>query len=581
VNKTGKKIFSAVVALALAASVTAAISAPVSAHSRTASVKTLRWYGLSPEGDTHWITTLDPAWVTASDAYNVMNQVYSNLVKLLPNGTIVPGLAKSWSVSKNHLTYTFFLRSGLKFSNGDPLTAHDVAYTFYRTLAPSTASPVALLYDGHIAGAKAYNGGKSKTMSGIHVVSNTEIKLTLNQPIVFFLKTLSYPTADVVDKKVVGSHAVASGAYISNTCVAGVGDGPFKFKCLNSSTDPNHANFFTGSPAITLVPNPKYYGRVPHIDIYMPIISSNQVNYSKFQQGGIDITVIPAAYVKGDTHKTGFSKFASSVVDYMTPNEHPDSAFQSLHCRLALAYAINRNTVNNKILRGTQTSTYQILPENIPGYTTKFITNASWSPHYNLPKAKQEYRMCASDLAKKHKSSLLNNIVVPTQGQGSVDLTAEYNEILKEFGVAGFKNMHVKSLSFPDWVGIVAAPGGLDKTPTGSYPLVENLWIEDYPDAQDYTQNLLSSTSNYDIGYFHNSKFDSLSLSGNVTVRPSLRASIYQKAEKIALWNGAWIAVGNQILYALVNPKVHGLVGSAAYGIMVPKNDDWANVTIS
>ena len=60
--------------------------------------------------------------------------------------------------------------------------------------------------------------------------------------------------------------------------------------------------------------------------------------------------------------------------------------------------------------------------------------------------------MCVSDLAKKHKTSLLNNIVVPTQGQGSKDLTDEYNAVLNMFNAAGFKHHQRKSLSFPDWV---------------------------------------------------------------------------------------------------------------------------------
>ena len=67
--------------------------------------------------------------------------------------------------------------------------------------------------------------------------------------------------------------------------------------------------------------------------------------------------------------KTAFKEFPTSVVDYMTMNEHPDSVFHSLSCRLAVEYGVDRNVINNDILHGTQTTTYQVLPGNIKPFS--------------------------------------------------------------------------------------------------------------------------------------------------------------------------------------------------------------------
>ena len=94
------------------------------------SVKTLRWLGLS--GTATWANTLDPAMVTDSISNGIIQMVDAGLVKLLPNGTPVADLAKSWTVSDHGMVYTFYLRPNLKFSNGDKLTANDVNWSIKR-----------------------------------------------------------------------------------------------------------------------------------------------------------------------------------------------------------------------------------------------------------------------------------------------------------------------------------------------------------------------------------------------------------------------------------------------------------------
>jgi ABC-type transport system substrate-binding protein len=136
-------------------------------------------------------------------------------------------------------------------------------------------------------------------------------------------------------------------------------------------------------------------------------------------------------------------------------------------------------------------------------------------------------------------------------------------------------SVKLQPLPFNSWLNVVANP--LQST---GHQLTENLWIEDYPDPYDYTTLLLRHGQNYDIGGFNNPAYNKLVDKAAVEANPTKRAQMYEAAQHIALSQGAWISIGNANGYALLNPKVHGFVGSEAFGILVPRSNNWANISI-
>jgi ABC-type transport system substrate-binding protein len=561
VKSASNKLLNLIIALLFAGMLAVAANAPVLAHSSKksgdASLPTLRWYGLA--GTPTWAQTLDPSQVTDSISYNILNMVDANLVKLGPKGQVLHDLAYKWTISKNRRVYTFYLRPNARFSNGDPVTAQDEAFSITRSLAKATASPVALTYMGHIVGAAALSDGKTNTLAGVKVLGPHVLRITLDKPIVYFLKTLTYPTADVLDPRVIAGHAVKAGSYMTNTCAADVGAGPFRFVCRNKSS--SKSSFYPpgSTPTITLVPNPYYYGPKPHIRVVMRAIPDTQTNYKDFLANGIDITGIPSADVAANRGKPGFYQFATSIVDYITPNEDM-APFNNVHCRLAVAYAINRVAITKDVLHGIEIPIYDVVPTFFLGYYS-----GKDNPHYNPTKAKQELAACPGGI---------HNVQIPYQ-HTSIDLDNEYRALQAMWASVGI-GITPKPLTFNDWLGIVAQ--SLDKTHT---QITENLWIEDYPDPQDYCTNLLRAGENYDIGDFNNPTYNKLVDQAEVETNKKVRAQLYIKAQHIALSQGAWISVGQQNGYFLVKPWVHGFVGSPAFGEAIPKDNNWANITIS
>src|SRR5205823_3647347 len=111
--------------------------------------------------------TVDPALVADEENVQLASLLYSGLVRLDPSYQVVPDAAAKYSVSPDHKTYTFYLRKGLKFSNGDPVTASDFEFSITRSLNPVLKSPSAPTYLLDIKGARAMLDGKAKSVSGV------------------------------------------------------------------------------------------------------------------------------------------------------------------------------------------------------------------------------------------------------------------------------------------------------------------------------------------------------------------------------------------------------------------------------
>ena len=353
-----------------------------SASSANVNLPTLRWSGLT--GDATWVQSLDPSNSTDAMSTSVVQMVYAALVKLTPSGQPIPDLA-TWRISRNHKVYWFTLRKNARFNNGDPVTAADVVFSFTRALAKSSQSPVALLYLGHILGAKRLNDGKTKRLQGVKTLNPREDQITLDKSIPYFLKSITY-TGDIIDRQIMTGKQ--PGVYATNTCSANVGAGPFMFACRNSST--NKSSFYaTGStPSMTLVPNPYFYGPRPHIRVVMGAIPDTQTNFRSFQADQLDTTVVPSADVKANRAKQGFIQFLSDDIEYLAPN-FDAAPFNNIHCRLALAYAIDQNAINNDVLHGAQLPLHDAVPRGVPGYYS-----APGAPRYNPARARSELKLC-------------------------------------------------------------------------------------------------------------------------------------------------------------------------------------------
>jgi oligopeptide transport system substrate-binding protein len=198
------------------AAILLAFTSSLPAHPAAAAGPALRYVGGQP-------ATLDPAFIDSAGDVEFLLQVYAGLTRLDEEGKPYASLAESWSLGADGRTYTFRMRSGLRFSDGSPLDATDVRRSWLRILDPathSTAPDVLAIIQG--AGERLAGGPEDGV--AIEAPDARTLVVTLTHPAAYFTAIIATPTAFVVPRDATGSDDswqsqdsfIGSGPYIAD-----------------------------------------------------------------------------------------------------------------------------------------------------------------------------------------------------------------------------------------------------------------------------------------------------------------------------------------------------------------------------
>ena len=163
--------------------------------------------------------TLDHHGTSTSSEARLMDDLYSGLVDYSEHAKVIPGTAKSWNISPDGETYTFYLREDALWSNGDPVTAHDFVFAYRRLMNPLTAAKYAtILYP--IKNAEPVNTGKMEPAQlGVKAVDDRTLQIELEQATPYFLEQLTHQTGKPLHQKsleALGDQFVKPGNLITN-----------------------------------------------------------------------------------------------------------------------------------------------------------------------------------------------------------------------------------------------------------------------------------------------------------------------------------------------------------------------------
>ncbi|MZQ85584.1 ABC transporter substrate-binding protein [Paenibacillus sp. 5J-6] len=263
---------------------------------------------------------------------NVSSLLYTPLVTVDNKGVPTPGLAEKWDVSPDNLTYTYHLRKDLKFSDGTPLTAEDVAFTW--TILHDKA------YDGdmqvdvlHVKGGQAYKEGKATSIEGIKVIDPQTISVTLEQPNATALLTLG---SDVLSKAYYGKdYKFGQLDYIKKLHEKPVGTGPYKLE-----------KFMPGQE-VRFVANENYFAGKAKTEHF--IYKTSQGDAWQFlETGEVDYASFSATKENVDKlKKMGFVNiipYTPSTYGYIQVNLEHDQ-LKDKKVRQAFAYGIDRQSI--------------------------------------------------------------------------------------------------------------------------------------------------------------------------------------------------------------------------------------------
>lgn len=306
---------------------------------------------------------LDPQTTNTAIARMILRYAGDTLVDIDPsaNGRIVPGLAKSWHSSADGLTWTFDLKAGVKFQNGDPMDAAAVAASFQRAMSPTTKAGTVSAVVKPI---------KQVTAAGATVVFD------LKQPYSLFLQNLADPSASIVDVKVADSEGGKFGR-------APVLTGAWK------------VTQWVSGDHITLTRNPAYDWGPPFAGngpaklqkLTFRIIPDSATQVAALESGEIQaLSAVPTANIKSIGANPSFKsyKYLRQGVGLFLEFDVNKAPFNDVRVRKALAYAINPQQLVNVALLGQGSVACGSLPPSIPGYWSGMCNYAS---RYNPSRA--------------------------------------------------------------------------------------------------------------------------------------------------------------------------------------------------
>jgi len=438
-------------------------------------------------GTTEKITKLDPAEAYDFYTWEIFQNIYQTLLAYKPGTTdLVPGLAAEMpTASPDNKEWTFKLREGLKFSDGTPLTAETVKYEIDRVML--TKSDPSWLVDDFV--------------DHIEVVDPLTVKFVLKTPVAYFPSLVATPPYMPVDPNV----------YPADKTIAD----PTAFNC----TGPYMVEKFVRDVELVLVKNPNWYGDAP----------LNDKVIIKFYK---DATTLRLAVEKGEIDIAWKALNPSDIKDLKTnPNLKVVEAsgaqirylcfvcngdpFKEKVLRAAVAAAVDRNAIAEKIFLGTVEPLYSMVPIGMWSHKDSFKTEYGDA---NIEKAKELLKGAGFDEANPFTFELWYS---PSHyGDTEADVALLLKEALEATGVM---KVEIKSAEWGTY------NENFDK---GNMSVFLLGWYPDYIDPDDYTSVFALSTASDSMGIFYaDPKMDELLLKAQVTPDQKERAKIYEEIQ--------------------------------------------------
>lgn len=517
------------------------------------------------------LQTFDPAQATSLYDAQSIYMVFTGLMQINDQLQVKPQLATSYTASSDGLTWTFTLKTGLKFSDGTPLTSADVVYSIDRALSPKIASlnGVSLTYLGLINDSDKRVNGKIPTLIGDSLMTpdaNTVV-IKLNKPGAYFLEALAYNTSFVVEKKVIDQWGTKWTDHLADNGGQG-GSGPFVV------TSWDHTK------GITFAPDANYYGPHPQLSqVQFLFYKSSKTSYEAYQANQLDATAIPSAnYAQAQT-MPGFSKTPTLAIYYIAMN-YLAKPFDNIHIRQAFELALNKDLLLQAVFKGRGVPTCHIVPAGMPGYNSSLTCPDGAPTAGDATKARALFNQGLQEEGLTAATLPAITLTYPNGNPDTDNYMTTARGMWKTVLGVDIKSQAIDfSQLLTDIVNTTNSAKGLQMWWIG--------WIADYPDPQDWM------TLQFDKGSPNNNMNYGQNTTANATVQqqtqqqmeqadvngtPTQRLQMYNQAEQQLVNDVAWLSLWQDEVTRLVRPYVTGIVFNAQDQ---RPPDDWANIYIT
>ena len=477
------------------------------------------------------IPDLNQVKTTDGTSFTILNNVLEGLYRLDKDNQPQPAMAKSVDISDDKLTYTFHLRDGIKWSNGDPVTAEDFKYAWLKALNPDTASLYAFIIAQFVKGAEDYNSGKADASAvAVDAKDDKTLVVTLNQPTPFFLSLTAFVTYFPLNQKFVDKVGFDKFALTSDSILY---NGPY----VLTSYDP--------AKGATLKKNDQYWDKknVQVKNVNFDVIKEASTALNLYEAGKLDKTYLSSSDVNSYKDKKGFGT-ETLFRTYFTQVNLKKKPFDNLKIRQAFQLAFDPKILTDTILNNGSLPATGLVPAGMNG------TGSS------------TYRELAGDVIKPDPAKAKELLAEGIKESGKlpkIELLISDDSVSKDTGT--FLQSEFKKNLGVD-VSIVTKPfsGRLQAMRDGDFTIAVNRWGADYNDPLTFLYEWVGPPKTGSRGYYDNKEYNDLVHAGEKETDESKRMDMFIQAEKIVIQKDGMVG---PLYYDgrafMINPKVKGL----------------------
>ena len=480
--------------------------------------------------------TLDPAKARGTHESWPLQHLFVGLTRVNKDGKVENALADKIEISEDGKVYKVTLKDGLKWSDGNPITAEDFEFAWKRVLDPKMESQYAYqLY--YIAGAEEYNKGKGKADSvGVKAVDAKTLQVTLKQPTAYFDSLMGFYTYYPVSKKVV--EANADWAKDPKTLVS---NGAFTLKD------------WTHNSKIVMDKNPNYYeaDKVKIDGIDLDIIEDQSTVYQKYVAGEYNMVVeLPTEVTaKLRAEKNPELVIGPNVALYYYNLNPAVKPLNNVKVRKALSLALDRKVITDQITQGGQLPATAIVPPGLLDDTGKEFSDAN----KDLIKTDVE----------EAKKLLTEGLAEEKMTPADVKLTILYNTSENHKKIAeAIQQMWNKELGINTTLENVEFKVKIDRENAHQFEISRSGWVGDYLDPMTFVDLWITGASNNYVNY-SNPEYDKLVKEAQTSTDKKLRMDNMKKAEKMILEDMAIIPIYFYTHPYAVKSNVKGITKNA------------------
>lgn len=520
-----------------------------------------RFYGGTFKlNETEYIKNLFPHSIVDVYSYRIASQVYEGLFKFDHTSLkVVNGLAESYTIDDSHTVYTIKLKKGVMFHDdecfeggkGRELKANDIKYCFTKLCTQDRNNQGFSVFYGTVKGAKDYydasKGGNAPTMelSGVKVVDDYTVQITLEKPNSLFLTHLARPQTFIFPKE-------AHEKYGMEMRIKCVGTGAFRLAQVDDDI------------AIILKKNPNYHGKdkfgnqLPFLDaINVQFIRDKKTELFEFKKGNLDMMYrLPTDYIieileETTTDTEGkYSKYELQREPEMQTQlfafNTQTGIFANADVRKAFSYAIDREKILDFVLNGEgyAAGLHGITPPSFPDYDISKIPGYS----YNPDSARYFLKKAGFAQGKNFPKVVLD---FNAEGDRHTNVAVEVQKQLKDV-------LNV-DLDF----NMVPIAQITEKCISGNFQLIRLSWAADYPNPENFlwmwTSKDVPATggSSYpNIPRYVNKKFDELYEKALNATNDVEAQKFFMQAETIAMRDAPILSLWYDEGYRLLQSKV-------------------------